>query len=91
MVKPFPLQGILRSLLVTRAEVKEITANAVLGYNTGTFHVILKSGKSYNFALTSLDITDLRGWNESRRRAAADTRTTQGEKEKRHGRNLQGH
>lgn len=43
---------------VGRAEIKEIDANAVLGYNTGTFHVILKSGKTYNFAPASLSIAD---------------------------------
>jgi hypothetical protein len=30
----------------------------VLGYDTGTFHVILKSGKTYNFAPASLSVTD---------------------------------
>jgi hypothetical protein len=43
---------------VGRAEITEIDANSLLGYNTGTFHVILKSGKTYNFAPASLDITD---------------------------------
>jgi cell division septation protein DedD len=41
-----------------RAEIAEIDANSVLGYNTGTFHVILKSGKTYNFAPASLSVAD---------------------------------
>jgi hypothetical protein len=43
---------------VGRGEIREIDANSVLGYNTGTFHVILKSGKTYNFAPASLSIAD---------------------------------
>ena len=39
-------------------EIKEIDANTVLGYNTGTIHVILKSGTTYNFAPASLSVTD---------------------------------
>jgi hypothetical protein len=43
---------------VGRTEIKEIDANTLLGYNTGTFHVILKSGKTYNFAPASLSVAD---------------------------------
>lgn len=41
-----------------REEIKEIDANSVLGYSTGTFHIILKSGQTYNFAPASLMIAD---------------------------------
>jgi len=44
--------------IVGRGEITEIDANTVLGYDTGTFHVILKSGKTYNFAPASLSVTD---------------------------------
>ncbi len=30
-------------------EVKEVAPNAMFGINTGTFHIILSSGKTYNF------------------------------------------
>jgi hypothetical protein len=43
---------------VGRAEITEINANSLLEYNTGTFHVALKSGKTYNFAPASLNIAD---------------------------------
>ena len=43
---------------VAPSEIKEIDANSVLGYNTGTIHVILNSGPTYNFAPASLSITD---------------------------------
>ena len=43
---------------VGRAEITEIDANSLLGYNTGTCHVILKSGKTYNFAPASLSVAD---------------------------------
>jgi hypothetical protein len=43
---------------VGRGEITEIDANTVLGYDTGTFHVILKSGKTYNFAPASLSVAD---------------------------------
>jgi len=36
------------------AEVKEIEVNSVLGVNTGTFHIMLNSGKTYNFIAASL-------------------------------------
>ena len=40
------------------SEIKEIDANSILGYNTGTIHVILNSGPTYNFAPASLSMTD---------------------------------
>jgi hypothetical protein len=40
------------------SEIKELDANSLLGYNTGTIHVILSSGPTYNFAPASLSITD---------------------------------
>lgn len=39
---------------VSAADIKEIDMNTILGLNTGTFHVILSSGKTFNFAAPSL-------------------------------------
>lgn len=39
-------------------EIKEIGVNALFGINTGTFHVILNSGKTYNFIAGSLRPAD---------------------------------
>ncbi len=39
-------------------DVKEIDANVFFRVNTGTFHVMLNSGKSFNFAPTSLRPAD---------------------------------
>ncbi len=39
-------------------EIKEIEANVFLGVNTGTFHVILNSGKTFNFVAASLRPAD---------------------------------
>lgn len=36
------------------AEIKEIDANLIFGVSTGTFHVILASGKTFNFVPASL-------------------------------------
>jgi len=36
------------------ADVKEIDVNTILGVNTGTFHILLNSGKTYNFVAASL-------------------------------------
>jgi hypothetical protein len=44
--------------VVPAAEVKEIGANTILGMNTGTFHVILNSGQTYNFIAASLRPAD---------------------------------
>ncbi|MGD0921119.1 MAG: IPT/TIG domain-containing protein [Terriglobia bacterium] len=40
------------------ADVKEIDMNTILGVNTGTFHVILSSGKTFNFAAPSFRPAD---------------------------------
>jgi len=40
------------------SEVKEIGANFILGVNTGTFHVILASGQTYNFIAASFRVAD---------------------------------
>lgn len=40
------------------SEIKEVDINSIAGFNTGTFHVILKSGKTYNFAPASLRPAD---------------------------------
>jgi len=40
------------------ADIKEVEANAFFGINTGTFHIILKSGQSYNFVASSLRPAD---------------------------------
>lgn len=39
-------------------EIKEIDANVILGVNTGTFHIILNSGKTFNFVAASLRPAD---------------------------------
>ncbi|HXH50157.1 MAG TPA: IPT/TIG domain-containing protein [Terriglobia bacterium] len=40
------------------AEIQEIAPNVFFGLNTGTFHIILTSGKTYNFVATSLAPAD---------------------------------
>ena len=40
------------------SDIKEIGLNTFLGVNTGTFHVILNSGKTYNFIAASLRPAD---------------------------------
>jgi hypothetical protein len=40
------------------SDIKEVDANVILGLNTGTFHVILPSGKTYNFIAGSLRPAD---------------------------------
>jgi hypothetical protein len=42
----------------SRKDVKEIGVNAILGVNTGTFHIILNSGKTYNFIATTFRPAD---------------------------------
>jgi hypothetical protein len=51
------------------SEIKEIDANTVLGYSTGTIHVILNSGPTYNFAPASLSIADGQKMLDSLKRA----------------------
>lgn len=43
---------------VSASDIREIDLNQFLGINTGTFHVILNSGKAYNFAASSLRPAD---------------------------------
>lgn len=50
-------------------EVQEIAPNVVFGINTGTFHVILKSSKTYNFVSASLRPADTQAMVDSLRRA----------------------
>ena len=40
------------------ADIQEIAPNIFFGLNTGTFHIILNSGKTYNFVSTSLSPAD---------------------------------
>ena len=40
------------------ADIKEIGLNTFLGVNTGTFHIILNSGKTFNFIAASLRPAD---------------------------------
>ncbi len=41
-----------------RSEIREVEPNVLLGVNTGTFHVILNSGKTYNFIAGSFRPAD---------------------------------
>ena len=43
---------------VSSGDVREIDENQVFGISTGTFHLILNSGKTYNFAAASLRPAD---------------------------------
>lgn len=49
------------------AEVQEIAPNVFFGLNTGTFHIILTSGKRYNFVASSLAPADTNSIVESLR------------------------
>ena len=51
------------------AEIEEIAPNVVFGINTATFHVILKSSKTYNFVGASLRPADTQAIVDSLRRA----------------------
>ena len=39
-------------------EIKEVDANTLLGVNTGTFHIILNSGKTFNFVSATLNLSE---------------------------------
>lgn len=54
---------------VPLAEIKEIAENSVFGVNTGTFHITLSSGKTYNFIAASLRPPDTQAMVDSLRRA----------------------
>ncbi|HEV2245839.1 MAG TPA: hypothetical protein VGW37_04220, partial [Terriglobia bacterium] len=43
---------------VKAGEIQEIAPNVFFGLNTGTFHIILTSGKRYNFVASSLAPAD---------------------------------
>jgi hypothetical protein len=47
------------------ADIKEVGANVILGLNTGTFHIKLTSGKTYNFIAGSLRPADTQSIVES--------------------------
>src|SRR5690348_10477407 len=49
------------------AEIQEIAPNVFFGLNTGTFHIILTSGKRYNFVASSLAPADTNSIVESLR------------------------
>ena len=49
--------------------IKEINVNTLFGMNTGTFHLILNSGKTYNFVAASLRPQDTQAIIDSLRRA----------------------
>ena len=51
------------------AEIQEIAPNVFFGLNTGTFHIILTSGKRYNFVASSLAPADTNSIVESLRSA----------------------
>ncbi|TAM78859.1 MAG: hypothetical protein EPN47_21000 [Acidobacteria bacterium] len=51
------------------AEIQEIAPNVFFGLNTGTFHIILTSGKRYNFVASSLAPADTNSIIESLRSA----------------------
>ena len=50
-------------------DIQEIAPNVFFGINTGTFHIILNSGKSYNFVSSSLAPADTNSIIESLRAA----------------------
>lgn len=50
-------------------DIQEIAPNVFFGINTGTFHIILNSGKTYNFVSTSLAPADTNSIVKSLRRA----------------------
>jgi hypothetical protein len=51
------------------SDVKEVDVNMLLGMNTGTFHVILSSGQTYNFVATSLRPADSQAMVDALKRA----------------------
>ena len=50
-------------------DIQEIAPNVFFGLNTGTFHIILNSGKTYNFVSSSLNPADTNSMIESLRSA----------------------
>lgn len=51
------------------SDIKEVAPNTFLGVNTGTFHIILNSGQSYNFIAASLRPADSQTILDSLRKA----------------------
>lgn len=51
------------------SDIQEIAPNVFFGLNTGTFHIILNSGKTYNFVSSSLTPADTNSIIESLRSA----------------------
>ena len=51
------------------SDIKEVGANVILGLNTGTFHINLSSGKTYNFIAGSLRPADSQAIVDSLRKA----------------------
>jgi hypothetical protein len=47
-------EGTKKVFTATASQVQEIAPNQFFGINTGTFHIILTSGKTYNFIASSL-------------------------------------
>ncbi len=54
---------------VPAADVKEVEANTLLGMFTGTFHVTMRSGQTYNFVATSLRAADSQAMVDALKRA----------------------
>jgi hypothetical protein len=54
---------------LTRADIKEIDMNMLLGVSVGTFHVILNSGKKYDFMAASLKPAETKFIADSLKRA----------------------
>lgn len=52
-----------------QADIKEIDVNSILGVNTGTFHVILRTGQTFNFVAASLRPADSQSVVDALRRA----------------------
>ncbi len=50
-------------------DIKEVEANSYFGVNTGTFHIILNSGKTFNFVAASLRLAESQAIVDSVRRA----------------------
>jgi quinohemoprotein amine dehydrogenase alpha subunit-like protein len=62
-------EGGKEAFSVPLTDIKEVDINNILGLNTGTFHLILKSGKMYNFVAASLRAADTQSIVDSLRSA----------------------
>jgi len=54
---------------ISLSDIKEVDANVIFGLNTGTFHIKLTTGKSYNFVAGSLRPADSQSVINSLRKA----------------------